>query len=289
MRCGAASACVAWLAVKVNIEGIEHAWRKLQGDVLLIDDRGVVILSTRDELKYRPLAPLQAAQRAEVERFPVLRRGEPATAGLDRLPKPVRGCPARQARRALSHLASTRGLHQTPWSLIVLDDLAPVHELARWCGGDVEPDDAGRGIGHGHALAASARRAMGLASQAALQAAHDSLESTVVARTEQLRAAQSDLVHAGKLAALGQMSAGMVHELNQPLTALRTLADSAGVLLDQQRPDDVRGNLRRITDMVDRLARLTPLKTFAYKSDAPLAPCRWRAALPMHRPSWARS
>jgi two-component system C4-dicarboxylate transport sensor histidine kinase DctB len=112
-----------------------------------------------------------------------------------------------------------------------------------------------------------------LASRAALQAAHDNLESTVVARTEQLRAAQSELVHAGKMAALGQMSAGMVHELNQPLTALRSLSDSAGILLDQDRRDDVRGNLSRIAGMVDRLARLTSqLKTFAHKSVAPLVP-----------------
>jgi two-component system C4-dicarboxylate transport sensor histidine kinase DctB len=112
-----------------------------------------------------------------------------------------------------------------------------------------------------------------LANQAALQEAHDNLESTVVARTAQLRAAQSELIHSGKLAALGQMSAGMVHELNQPLTALRTLSDSAGILLDQDRRDDVRDNLRRIAGMVDRLGRLTSrLKTFAHKSEAPLAP-----------------
>ena len=65
----------------------------------------------------------------------------------------------------------------------------------------------------------------------------------------------------------------MVHELNQPLTALRTLSESAGILLGQGRPDDVRGNLQRIEAMVDRLARLTfRLKTFAHKSDVPGAP-----------------
>ena len=124
-----------------------------------------------------------------------------------------------------------------------------------------------------------------LANQAALQAAHDSLESTVVARTAQLRAAQGELVHAGKMAALGQMSAGMVHELNQPLTAMRTLSDSAGILLDKSRLDDVRGNLQRIRGMVDRLARLTSqLKTFAHKSELPLRRrCRWRAASPTRR------
>jgi len=56
------------VAVKVDIEDAERTWRKLPGDVLLVDERGVVILSTRDDLKYRPLAPLESAQRAEVQR-----------------------------------------------------------------------------------------------------------------------------------------------------------------------------------------------------------------------------
>src|SRR5205823_1426840 len=56
------------VAVKVNIEEAETAWRKLPGDVALVDERGVVILSTRDDLKYRPLAPLDAGQRLEVQR-----------------------------------------------------------------------------------------------------------------------------------------------------------------------------------------------------------------------------
>jgi two-component system C4-dicarboxylate transport sensor histidine kinase DctB len=74
------------------------------------------------------------------------------------------------------------------------------------------------------------------------------------------------------------MSAGVVHELNQPLTAMRTLSESAGILLDKGRFDDVRGNLQRIRGMVDRLARLTSqLKTFAHKSELPLA------AVPMAR------
>jgi len=172
-----------------------------------------------------------------------------------------------------TNLASTRALRRAPWRLIALDDVEAVRATARYAA-----ITASLAMVVLLLLAVTLwqrRRAVHqkLASRAALQAAHDNLESTVVARTEQLRAAQSELVHAGKMAALGQMSAGMVHELNQPLTALRSLSDSAGILLDQDRRDDVRGNLSRIAGMVDRLARLTSqLKTFAHKSVAPLVP-----------------
>ena len=260
------------VAVKINIEEAERAWRQLPGNVLLIDERGVVILSTRADLKFRPLAPLDASQQAEV-----LRTRPYGQADLTPLRWTVMEPVATDAQvialDGLANLASARTLNRAPWRLVALDELAPVWVASRYAA-----------ITASLAMAVlilvavtlwQRRRAIRhkLASQAALQAAHDSLESTVVARTAQLRAAQNELVHAGKMAALGQMSAGMVHELNQPLTALRTLSDSAGILLDQNRRDDVHGNLRRITCMVDRLARLTSqLKTFAHKSELPCVP-----------------
>ncbi len=258
------------VAVKVNIESAEREWRKLPGDVLLIDERGVVILSTRDDLKYRPLAPLDANLQAEVQSSRPY--GEAALQPLNwALTETLAGGAQLVALDGLAQLASTRTLQRTSWRLVVLDDLAPLRLAARYAA--VTASLAMAVLLLVAVTLWQRRRAVRhkLASQAALQAAHDSLESTVAARTAQLRAAQNDLVHAGKMAALGQMSAGMVHELNQPLTALRTLSDSAGILLDQDRRDDVRGNLQRITGMVDRLARLTSqLKSFAHKSDAPL-------------------
>jgi len=260
------------VAVKVDIAGAERAWRKLPGNVLLVDERGVVILSTRDDLKYRPLSPLGADQQAELLRSRPY--GEANLQPVNWAPMEVLASDVQiVALDGATNLASTRALRRAPWRLIALDDVEAVRATARYAA-----ITASLAMVVLLLLAVTLwqrRRAVHqkLASRAALQAAHDNLESTVVARTEQLRAAQSELVHAGKMAALGQMSAGMVHELNQPLTALRSLSDSAGILLDQDRRDDVRGNLSRIAGMVDRLARLTSqLKTFAHKSVAPLVP-----------------
>ena len=259
------------VTVKVDIGEAESAWRKLPGDVVLFDERGVVILATRAELKYRPLAPLDAASRAELARARPY--GAASLQPLDWVPGAALGPDARiVALGGVATLASARALKRAPWRLVVLDDLAPVRAAALYAAST-------SGLGMVVLLLVGVtlwqrRRAVRhkLANQAALQLAHDNLESTVIARTAQLRAAQGELVHAGKMAALGQMSAGLVHELNQPLTALRTLSDSASLLLDHDRPEEVRGNLRRIAGMVDRLARLTArLKTFAYKSALPVS------------------
>jgi len=90
---------------------------------------------------------------------------------------------------------------------------------------------------------------------------------------EDLRAAQDELVQAAKLAALGQMSAGMVHELNQPLAAIRTYADNGVTLLGRGRVEAARGNLLEIADLTDRMARISgQLKLFARKSTAVAEP-----------------
>ncbi len=68
------------------------------------------------------------------------------------------------------------------------------------------------------------------------------------------------------MAVLGRVSAGLAHEINQPLAALRTLSDNAVLLLDKQRVQDTRGNLERISQIVGRLGEITRrLKTFAHR------------------------
>lgn len=80
-------------------------------------------------------------------------------------------------------------------------------------------------------------------------------ERTRAERT--LRAAQDELVQAGKLAVIGQLSSGMAHELNQPLAALRTLSGNARKFLARGDQETAGSNLERIADLVDRMGRLT--------------------------------
>ena len=64
------------------------------------------------------------------------------------------------------------------------------------------------------------------------------LERLVHERTRELHTAQDELVHAARMAALGQMSAALAHEINQPLTALRMQLASLRLLLDSGRDGD---------------------------------------------------
>lgn len=87
---------------------------------------------------------------------------------------------------------------------------------------------------------------------------------------EALRRAQGDLVQAGKLSALGQMSAGISHELNQPLMAIRSFAENAVQFLDREKPERAGDNLTRISEMAQRMGRIIQnLRAFARQDDGP--------------------
>lgn len=87
-----------------------------------------------------------------------------------------------------------------------------------------------------------------------------------------LRKAQSELVQSTKLAAIGQMSAALAHEYNQPLAAIRSYADNAQLFLVKKKTEQVSDNLSRIGAMVDRMATLSKtLKSFARRPRIDLA------------------
>lgn len=100
-------------------------------------------------------------------------------------------------------------------------------------------------------------------------------------RTErELREAQAELVQAAKLAALGKIAAGVAHELNQPLAAIRSYAHNARLLLSAERLPEVEGNLHKISDLTARMADISNhLKRFARRPAAQLEPVEFAPAV----------
>lgn len=87
-----------------------------------------------------------------------------------------------------------------------------------------------------------------------------------------LKRAQADLVQAGKLSALGQMSAGISHELNQPLMAIRSFAENGAQYLDRGRIETAGENLSRIAQLSARMARIIQnLRAFVRNESEPMS------------------
>ncbi len=108
----------------------------------------------------------------------------------------------------------------------------------------------------------------------ALTAANTALRREVYERQEAesaLKHAQEELIQAGKLSALGQMSAGISHELNQPLMAIQQFAENGAAFLSRGREERAAENLTRISDMAARMARIIKnLRAFARNESEPM-------------------
>ena len=97
------------------------------------------------------------------------------------------------------------------------------------------------------------------------------LELKVAEKTADLRAAQTELVQAGKLSALGKMSAGISHELNQPLMAIQQYSENAGRFLQTNDTEKAHNNLSEIQKLSQRMARIIKnLRAFARNEHEPM-------------------
>ncbi|GAB4386750.1 sensor histidine kinase [Albidovulum sp.] len=255
------------LIVRVATEAIESGWRGEPMVVYFTGADGVAFLSNRDELTLVSLDPRSAdAATAPPRRRLIDRAG--LFGGFEIWD--LEGGPY-LPRQALHVSQSLPVIGMTGEGLV---DTRPARRQAVLQAGIA----AAIALGLGAVLYALWERRRALAVRlAAEEQANAMLETRVAARTrelseanERLRRTQSELVQAGKLSALGQMSAGISHELNQPLMAIRSYAENAALFLERGQPARAAENLGRIGDLAGRMARIIRnLRAFARQEHEP--------------------
>lgn len=260
------SRIIGVLVVKVDLEHIERLWGNSPEQLLVIDNYGVVILSSREDWRFHASRPLSAAERDEIHAnipYPV------------QDPKPLR-------LQQSAWLSQSRTLPETGWTVSIYAPRTlierPVRSILLIGGATLLAllllltllTLSRRHYLDRIALEAEAKRQLEecvLERTRELENANAQLQQEVHEREQaqrELMRAQDEVVQAGKLTALGTMSASISHELNQPLAAIRSYADNARVLLDHQRTEDARGNLEQISDLTTRMASIIAhLKAYA--------------------------
>lgn len=276
------------IVVKVEFDRVEADWRALGGEAYVVDRRGVVLLATIEDWRFRVEAPLDPATAAAIRDS--LQFGAAPLTLLPLRPQGalVQGAPPLAGR----YVRMRQPVPTTDWALEVL---LPV-DAAIVSGRSQSQALVALVLMPGAALAAVAlrRRLRHLARSEAEARAKAELEDRVAERTAELAGAnerlvaemakraraqerlsnlREELAKANRLATLGQVTAGVAHEVNQPLAALRTYAENARAFLRRSEPAEADGALARILSLTDRIAAITEaLRGFARRGKGPLVP-----------------
>ncbi len=116
-----------------------------------------------------------------------------------------------------------------------------------------------------------------------LRQLNDALQREIAERKrveKTLEVAEQTLAQSSKLAALGEMSAAVSHELNQPLAAMKTYLAGAKLLLQRRRPSEALSSFQRIDDLIERMGAITrQLKSYARKGDEAFEPIDMRVSV----------
>lgn len=284
------------LTIKINIDAVENNWGHEERTYLVTDPDGIIFLSTNKDWRFRTLTPLsQEVYRSVTEsrRYPnaslepldVVSEQNKDAGKILRILMP-------HDHKAKKYLLQTRFMEQAGWNVQILTETWRVERfvflvfLVLSCI---------LVLGSLLILLLRQRRQRKIdltrfeeQSRKVLQAANEKLETRVTERTHELietntllrkeiddrkraeaalQDTRSELIHAAKMAALGQMSAGINHELNQPLAAIRSYSDNGKQFLQKGRLEETMWNLEQISELTERMAQIgVQLKQFSRKT-----------------------
>lgn len=262
------------IVVEVNLQQFERAWAGISDAVLVTNSEGTIILATEPRWRGRTESEALSHQTPHG----AIQRAIQATSDWTVLPSDtyLQG----EAVMRIETRIPFRG-----WRMASFTTYASVRERVN---GVLALEIMGFAILLALAFYALSRRsALRMASfqreSAELRALNARLQREIAERErvqETLAVAEQTLAQSSKLAALGEMSAAVSHELNQPLAAMKTYLAGARLLLRRNRPDEAMSSFGRIDGLIERMGGITrQLKSYARKGSETFSPVDMGIAL----------
>ncbi|TCL96803.1 two-component system C4-dicarboxylate transport sensor histidine kinase DctB [Rhizobium sp. PP-WC-2G-219] len=266
------------IVFKVDIDMIEASWRGGEYEIFVSDPEGVIFMTSNPEWLYASILPLTPERLRRTEASRRYAEADLKDLGVVRSrigDHTLMSIPTRGATR--DYLVLSEYVSDADWTVRVLMDMSWVRSQTHVAVAAVFLFLCLAGLSLAILLQRHARRnermQMQIEAKAELERRVEERTADLADLNAQLRSTQADLVQAGKLAGLGQMSAALSHEFNQPLAAAKTYADSASLLIERNRIDEAKDNLRRISNLIDRMASISRhLRNFARKPNEKLGP-----------------
>ena len=268
------NAVLGVIVVEVDLQKFERAWAGISDAVLVTDSEGTILLAT--EPRWRGLTEEAALQRQPPQG--AIQRAIQATSDWTALP-------ADAYVQGEAVLRKDARIPFRGWQIASFTTYAGVRERVN---GVLALEIMGFAILMAAAFYLLSRRsfqkvALFQRESASLRALNHRLQREIAERErmqQSLEVAEQSLAQSSKLAALGEMSAAVSHELNQPLAAMKTYLAGARLLVNRNRPEEALSSFKRIDDLIERMGAITKqLKSYARKAGDEFTPVELDEAL----------
>ena len=265
---------VGVIAVEVDLQQMERGWSSALDAVMVADSEGRIVLASEPRWRGMNEADALAVQSAPS----AIDRAFRLTAGWTPLPPDA----------YLGGEAVLRREMRVPFQGWTIVSFTPYTSVRERVNGVLALEIMGFAILLAGAFWVGSRKTESRAlffqrESADLRALNLRLQQEIAEREKvekTLQVAEQSLAQSSKLAVLGEMSAAVSHELNQPLAAMKTYLAGARLLLNRKRPEEALSSFQRIDDLIDRMGAITrQLKSYARKGSDAFAPVDARACV----------
>jgi two-component system C4-dicarboxylate transport sensor histidine kinase DctB len=231
-RVGPAEAPLGVVAVKVEFDSLERKWRDAGDRVFVTDPQGIVLLASNPDWRFRSAAGVggQRDPARDAMRFGVAN------------PKPLELPGGGAGGQAVRMIEKIQPIAPAGWELHLLADPSARLSVA---------------LANGRLAGISALVLIGLAVAAAVLWWRQRKARAAAEVATQTATLREQLQQANRLATLGQITAGLGHEIRQPLAAMRVYAENGERLLAADRREDATENFSKIAELAGRIGEIT--------------------------------